>query len=69
MELAPLATGVERRIDIGRGNPHAHWMSHDGKQMVTPNIRPATRRCSTSRPRIDAIVQTGARSAIRSRPA
>ena len=38
MELAPLAAGVERRIDIGRGNPHAHWMSHDGGKMVTPNI-------------------------------
>lgn len=38
MELAPLATGVLRRIDIGRGNPHAHWMSHDGKTMVTPNV-------------------------------
>lgn len=38
MELAPLATSVLRRIDIGRGNPHAHWMSHDGKTMVTPNV-------------------------------
>lgn len=38
MELSPLATGVERRIDIGRGNPHAHWMSHDGHKMVTPNV-------------------------------
>jgi len=38
MELAPLGTGVERRIDIGRGNPHAHWMSADGQQMVTPNV-------------------------------
>jgi len=38
MELAPGATGVERRIDIGRGNPHAHWMSADGHTMVTPNI-------------------------------
>ena len=38
MEIAPLGTGVERRIDIGRGNPHAHWMSHDGQQMVTPNV-------------------------------
>lgn len=38
MELAPLATYVLRRIDIGRGNPHAHWMSHDGKIMVTPNV-------------------------------
>jgi DNA-binding beta-propeller fold protein YncE len=37
VELYPLAKGVERRIDIGRGNPHAHWMSHDGKMMVTPN--------------------------------
>ena len=38
MELAPLGTGVERRVDIGRGNPHAHWMSADGQQMVTPNV-------------------------------
>ncbi|HMY60659.1 MAG TPA: copper oxidase [Nitrosomonas sp.] len=38
MELSPLATNVLRRIDIGRGNPHAHWMSHDGKFMVTPNV-------------------------------
>jgi len=38
MELAPLATGVQRRVDIGRGNPHAHWMSHDGQKMVTPNV-------------------------------
>ncbi len=37
VELAPLATGVERHIDINRGNPHAHWMSHDGQTMVTPN--------------------------------
>lgn len=37
MELAPLATSVLRRVDIGRGNPHAHWMSHDGKSMVTAN--------------------------------
>lgn len=38
MELAPLATNVLRRVDIGRGNAHAHWMSHDGKTMVTPNV-------------------------------
>lgn len=38
MELAPLATGVLGRVDIGRGNAHAHWMSHDGKTMVTPNV-------------------------------
>ncbi len=37
MELAPLATSVLRRVNIGRGNPHAHWMSHDGKHMVTAN--------------------------------
>ena len=37
MELAPLATNVLRRVNIGRGNPHAHWMSHDGKSMVTAN--------------------------------
>ena len=38
MELAPLAIGVQGRVNIGRGNPHAHWMSHDGKKMVTPNV-------------------------------
>lgn len=38
MELTPLATQVLRRVDIGRGNAHAHWMSHDGKTMVTPNV-------------------------------
>ncbi len=37
VELSPLAASVERKINIGRGNPHAHWMSHDGKTMVTPN--------------------------------
>ena len=37
VELSPLARSVQRRIDIGRGHPHAHWMSHDGKTMVTPN--------------------------------
>jgi len=37
VELAPMANGIQRRINIGRGNPHAHWMSHDGKTMVTPN--------------------------------
>src|SRR5262245_27044742 len=37
VELRPGATGVERRIDMGRPHPHAHWMSHDGKTMVTPN--------------------------------
>jgi DNA-binding beta-propeller fold protein YncE len=37
VELAPGARGVERRIDIDRPTPHAHWMSHDGHTMVTPN--------------------------------
>ena len=48
MELAPLATGVERRVDIGRGNPHAHWMSHDGQKMVTPNVLTGIPRNSAS---------------------
>jgi DNA-binding beta-propeller fold protein YncE len=38
VELSPLAKSVERKIDIGRGHPHAHWMSADGKMMVTPNV-------------------------------
>jgi DNA-binding beta-propeller fold protein YncE len=38
VELSPGAKNVQRRIDIGRGEPHAHWMSHDGKTMVTPNV-------------------------------
>lgn len=38
VELSPGATSVERRIDIGRPHPHAHWMSHDGATMVTPNV-------------------------------
>jgi DNA-binding beta-propeller fold protein YncE len=38
VELSPLATGVQRKIDIGRGHPHAHSMSHDGNTMVTPNV-------------------------------
>jgi len=37
VELSPLARAVERRVDIHRPHPHAHWMSHDGKTMVTPN--------------------------------
>ena len=37
VELRPLAAGIQRRINIGRGNPHAHWMGHDGALMVTPN--------------------------------
>lgn len=38
VELSPRAEHIERRIDINRPHPHAHWMSHDGKTMVTPNM-------------------------------
>ncbi|MGH9753198.1 MAG: copper oxidase [Blastocatellia bacterium] len=38
VELSPHAEHIERRIDINRPHPHAHWMSHDGKTMVTPNM-------------------------------
>jgi DNA-binding beta-propeller fold protein YncE len=38
VELSPGAQGVERKIDVGRPHPHAHWMSHDGQTMVTPNV-------------------------------
>lgn len=38
VELKPQAKGIERVIDIGRPHPHAHWMGHDGKTMVTPNV-------------------------------
>lgn len=37
IELSRNAGGILRKIDIGEGNPHAHWMSHDGNVMVTPN--------------------------------
>lgn len=42
IELAPGGTHVQRRIptqfDFERpAQPHAHWMSHDGSKMVTPN--------------------------------
>lgn len=59
MELAPLAAGVERRVDIGRGNPHAHWMSHDGQKMVTPNVLTGdTTQFDFGNDRIDAILPT-----------
>jgi DNA-binding beta-propeller fold protein YncE len=35
--LSPGARTSKGFVDIGRGNPHAHWMSHDGRTMVTPN--------------------------------
>ena len=60
VELAPLANGVERRIDIGRGNPHAHWMSHDGKLMVTPNAFSAdSTQYNFTQDRVDAILPAG----------
>lgn len=60
VELSPNATKVERRIDIGRGEPHAHWMSHDGKTMVTPNVFDADSTIfDFVRRRITAIVPTG----------
>jgi plastocyanin len=42
VELSPGAKYVERELATQYGNelpaqPHAHWMSHDGKIMVTPN--------------------------------
>ena len=59
MELSPLATGVERRVDIGRGNPHAHWMSADGHKMVTPNILTGdTTQFDFPADRIDSILPT-----------
>lgn len=43
VELSPGATAVDRRILVqGPGqtpaHPHAHWMSADGRTMVTPNV-------------------------------
>lgn len=60
VELAPLANGVQRRINIGAGAPHAHWMSHDGKLMLTPNAFTAnSTQYNFANNRIDAIRQTG----------
>ena len=46
MELNPFATGINRRIltqhpGENPAQPHAHWMSFDGKTMVTPNSNTA----------------------------
>ncbi len=60
VELAPMANGVQRRINIGRGAPHAHWMSHDGKKMVTPNVFSAdSTQYNFPNNSIDAILPTG----------
>lgn len=61
VELAPMANGVQRRINIGRGAPHAHWMSHDGKKMVTPNAFSAdSTQYNFANNSIDAILPAGA---------
>jgi DNA-binding beta-propeller fold protein YncE len=61
VELAPMANGVQRRINIGRGTPHAHWMSHDGKLMVTPNAFSAdSTQYNFANNSIDAILPAGA---------
>ena len=62
MELAPFATRIERKINIGRGNPHAHWMSHDGQKMVTPNVFTGdTTQYDFPSDRIDAILPTSSK--------
>jgi YVTN family beta-propeller protein len=41
VELAPGATEITKRVKIGPEgvvtHPHAHWTSHDGKTVITPN--------------------------------
>jgi DNA-binding beta-propeller fold protein YncE len=37
VQLTPGGGRIERLINIDEGHPHAHWMGHDGKTMVTPN--------------------------------
>jgi DNA-binding beta-propeller fold protein YncE len=41
VELSPGGTKIDRKIEVQNsgnpGQPHAHWMSHDGHTMVTPN--------------------------------
>jgi hypothetical protein len=60
VELTPGGQSVERKIDIGRGNPHAHWMSHDGHTMVTPNaFTEDSSIYDFPQDRLTAIVRTG----------
>lgn len=60
VELAPMANGVQRRINIGRGAPHAHWMSHDGMKMVTPNAFSSdSTQYNFANDSIDAILPAG----------
>lgn len=37
IELAPLAAGDKKRIDIGEPHPHGHWITSDGSRLITPN--------------------------------
>jgi DNA-binding beta-propeller fold protein YncE len=42
VELSPFGAAIDRRIPVSfaadlPAQPHAHWMSHDGHTMVTPN--------------------------------
>lgn len=61
VELSPQARSVERKVNIGQGHPHAHWMSHDGHKMVTPNAFTANSSIyDFPRDAIAAIVPTGA---------
>ena len=46
VELSPLGANIDRKILVQRkgenpAQPHAHWMSHDGTKMVTPNSNTA----------------------------
>lgn len=60
VELSPGAENVEGRIDIGRGEPHAHWMSHDGATMVTPNVFDSDSTIfDFGRRKVEAIVPVG----------
>jgi DNA-binding beta-propeller fold protein YncE len=61
VELSPGGSRVLRRINIGRGNPHAHWMGHDGRTMVTPNAFTADSSIfDFNTNAVRAIVPTGA---------
>ncbi len=61
VELSPKARGIERHIDIQRGNPHAHWMSHDGTTMVTPNAFTADSTIyDFPKDAVEKVVHTGA---------
>lgn len=58
VEITP--DGDERDIDIGRGAPHGHWLSHDGQTLVTPNVfSDDSTIYDLERDRVRAIVPTG----------